>query len=58
MVLRIKACAKVSSCGDVAATDSVLSFERSSGLYTFGKKSERGRRMVEEKFEKDMSQSS
>ena len=49
---------KVSSCGDVAATDSVLSFERRSGLYTFGKKSERGRRMVEEKFEKDMSQSS
>ena len=46
------------SCGGVAASDSVLSFERRLGLYPFGKKSERGRRKVEEKFEKDMSQSS
>ena len=44
------------SCGDVAASDSVLSFERRSVLYPFGKKSERGRHKVEEKFEKDMSQ--
>ena len=58
MYLQCRRFASPHACGDVAATDSVLSFERSSGLYTFGKKSERGRRMVEEKFEKDMSQSS
>ena len=36
------------SCGDVAGTDSMLSFERRSVLFTFGKESEQGRRMVEE----------
>ena len=43
------------SCGDSAATDSMLYFQRRSGLYSFRKKNEQGRRMVEEKFEKDMS---
>ena len=38
------------SCGDSAAIASMLSFAKS--LYTFGKKSEQGRRMIGEKFER------
>ena len=40
------------SGGDSAAMVSMLSFARRSGLYTFGEKSERGRRMVGEKFKR------
>lgn len=38
------------SCGDAAATNSMLSFDKKSGLCTSGKKSEQ----VEENFEKDI----
>ena len=36
------------SCGDDGATESMLSFERRSGLYKFVKEREQGRRMVKE----------
>ena len=39
------------SFGDSAAIASMLTFARRLGLYTFGKKGEKGRRMVGENYE-------